>query len=191
MWLLQVRAEIFHTLEGRRDAAVLHPPLCNDNLLINELIREYMSYNGYDSALSVFLAESGQPNDKNLNRTFLRGEVMKVVSVLVTFPGAVHPSSRYIHRRDTEQTTTTRDRALENAKHLNLTGLIDLSSPSTVLVVVMNGENARGQSARCTAQYCCCTMVSIPYPLTRVGPSHALPEAFILTFRTIDLKYCT
>lgn len=31
------------------------PKLSNENLIINELIREYFEYNGYRHALSVFL----------------------------------------------------------------------------------------------------------------------------------------
>lgn len=70
----QVRAEVFHTLEGPQEG-LLPPPLSNENLLINELVREYLSYNGYANALGVFLAESGQPSDRSLDRTFLRDEV--------------------------------------------------------------------------------------------------------------------
>lgn len=78
----QVRAEVFHTLEeGPRRRGVLHPRLSNDNLLINELVRDYLSYNGYGNALSVFMAESGQPNDRTLDRDFLRDEVRMYVRV--------------------------------------------------------------------------------------------------------------
>ncbi|CAM9393021.1 unnamed protein product, partial [Discosporangium mesarthrocarpum] len=70
----QIRAAVYDVLQGPSDG-VLHPPMANDNLLINELIRDYMVYNRYDNALSVFLAESGQPNDRALDRTFLRDEL--------------------------------------------------------------------------------------------------------------------
>ncbi len=65
---------MFHTLEGPQEG-LLPPPLSNENLLINELVREYLSYNGYVNALGVFLAESGQPSDRSLDRAFLRDEV--------------------------------------------------------------------------------------------------------------------
>lgn len=71
----QVRAEVFHTLEGGTGEDMLRVPLCNDNLLINELVRDYLSYNGYSNALSVFMTESGQPKDGALDRAFLRDEV--------------------------------------------------------------------------------------------------------------------
>lgn len=35
------------------------PKLSNENLIINELIREYFEYNGYRHALSVFLPGTG------------------------------------------------------------------------------------------------------------------------------------
>lgn len=70
----QVRAEVFHTLEGPQEG-VLPTPLSNENLLINELVRDYLSYNGYSNALGVFMAESGQPIERSLDRGFIRDEV--------------------------------------------------------------------------------------------------------------------
>ncbi|CAM9925684.1 unnamed protein product, partial [Choristocarpus tenellus] len=70
----RMRAEVFKILEGPPDG-VLHPPLSNENLFINELIRDYLKYNHYDHSLSVFLAESGQPNDRALDRGFMRTEL--------------------------------------------------------------------------------------------------------------------
>ena len=74
----QVRAEIFTALEDPNEP----PPstLSNENLVINELIREYFQYNGYESALSVFLAESGQPSGPGasvLDRAFLAQELLR------------------------------------------------------------------------------------------------------------------
>lgn len=69
-----MRAEVFHTLEGPQEG-LLPPPLSNENLLINELVRDYLSFNGYANALGVFMAESGQPSDRSLDRAFLRDEV--------------------------------------------------------------------------------------------------------------------
>lgn len=40
-------------LQNKQD--VPKPKLSNENLIINELIREYFEYNGYRHALSVFL----------------------------------------------------------------------------------------------------------------------------------------
>ncbi|CAM9341399.1 unnamed protein product [Ectocarpus sp. 6 AP-2014] len=70
----KVRAEVFHTLEGPQEG-VLPTPLSNDNLLINELVRDYLSYNGYANALGVFMAESGQPIERSLDRGFIRDEL--------------------------------------------------------------------------------------------------------------------
>jgi lisH domain-containing protein FOPNL len=47
---------------------VQKPPLPKENLIINELIREYLTYNNYNHALSVFLSESGQPSEPPFSR---------------------------------------------------------------------------------------------------------------------------
>eukprot|EP00878_Enallax_costatus_P029873 GHUV01032439.1.p1 GENE.GHUV01032439.1~~GHUV01032439.1.p1 ORF type:complete len:107 (+),score=24.98 GHUV01032439.1:584-904(+) len=47
------------------------PEPCNENLIVNELIREYLIYNGYKDTLSVFLPESGQPQTRPFDRDFL------------------------------------------------------------------------------------------------------------------------
>lgn len=47
------------------------PEPCNENLIINELIREYLIYNSYRDTLSVFLPESGQPQTRPFDRDFL------------------------------------------------------------------------------------------------------------------------
>jgi len=43
--------------------------------VINELIREYLSFNGYMHTLSVFLPESGQPKEISIPRGLLASEV--------------------------------------------------------------------------------------------------------------------
>ncbi|RHX98426.1 hypothetical protein DYB36_007738 [Aphanomyces astaci] len=58
----RIRAEIFQALDEGAPKA----KLSNENLIINELIREYMEYNGYRHALSVFVPESGQPLPRTL-----------------------------------------------------------------------------------------------------------------------------
>jgi FOP N terminal dimerisation domain len=47
------------------------PQPSDENLLINELIREYLIYNGYRDTLSVFIPETGQPQQRPFDRTFL------------------------------------------------------------------------------------------------------------------------
>ncbi|KAJ0404468.1 hypothetical protein P43SY_008788 [Pythium insidiosum] len=68
----RIRAEIFSALD---DHTVPKPKLSNENLIINELIREYLEYNGYRHAHSVFLAESGQPVNPPFHRDFLAKEL--------------------------------------------------------------------------------------------------------------------
>ncbi|EAY05425.1 hypothetical protein TVAG_197260 [Trichomonas vaginalis G3] len=65
----QIRAEIYRILtEDQQNHNQI--PLCKENFIINELIREYMQFNGYSNSLSVFLHETGQPIDP-MNREFL------------------------------------------------------------------------------------------------------------------------
>lgn len=109
----QVRAEVFHTLEGPQEG-LLPPPLSNENLLINELVRDYLSFNGYANALGVFMVESGQPSDRSLDRAFLRDEVSIGIGWEKPMGGAIvyllsdvplvlfvrpHQASPYLHRQ--------------------------------------------------------------------------------------------
>lgn len=65
----EIRATIYKILtkdmEYRRST-----PVCRENLVINELIREYLQFNGFENTLSVFVPETGQPSDP-MNREFL------------------------------------------------------------------------------------------------------------------------
>lgn len=68
----KVRAEIFAALD---DEQIPRPQLPRENVIINELIREYLEYNGYHHTLSVLLPESGHPEEHQFNRQFLAGEL--------------------------------------------------------------------------------------------------------------------
>ena len=67
----RVRAEIFRALE---DTSLERPKLPSENLLINELIREYLAFNNYQNTLSVLMQESRQPHQP-LDRNFLCSEL--------------------------------------------------------------------------------------------------------------------
>lgn len=71
----QIRAEMFSVLD---ECSGTKPPICNENLIINELIQEYLEFNKYKHTASVFMAESGQ-SEMHLKRPFLENE-LKVVS---------------------------------------------------------------------------------------------------------------
>lgn len=71
----QIRSEIFAALD---DSEVPKPHLSDENLLINELIRDYLLFNGYQHTLSVFLPESGQPQSPPFDRAFLARELQVV-----------------------------------------------------------------------------------------------------------------
>ncbi|CAJ1357322.1 unnamed protein product [Effrenium voratum] len=68
----KVRAEIFAALD---DEQVQRPQLPRENALINELIREYLEYNGYYHSLSVLLPETGHPEEPQFDRRFLASEL--------------------------------------------------------------------------------------------------------------------
>ncbi|EAN97388.1 putative LisH domain-containing protein FOPNL [Trypanosoma cruzi] len=59
----ELRAAIFHALQdssAHEDGASSNrPPVPPENLLLNELIKEYMAFNGMEHSLSVFRVESG------------------------------------------------------------------------------------------------------------------------------------
>ncbi|XP_042638999.1 centrosomal protein 20 [Orycteropus afer afer] len=67
----RIRAEVFNALDDEREP---RPPLSHENLLINELIREYLEFNKYKYTSSVLVAESGQPVVP-LDRQFLIREL--------------------------------------------------------------------------------------------------------------------
>lgn len=68
----EIRESIYQAIETNDQ---VKPKLPEENLLINELIREYMSYNGYYHSASVFISESGQPEDSPLDRNFIAKEL--------------------------------------------------------------------------------------------------------------------
>lgn len=64
-----IRAELYKAI---RDETLTSPPhLSNENLMINELIREYLDFNGYRDTMSVMLPETGQPVVPAFSRSFL------------------------------------------------------------------------------------------------------------------------
>ncbi|GFR50027.1 hypothetical protein Agub_g12177 [Astrephomene gubernaculifera] len=68
----QLRADVYSALNTSSEAdQKAAPQLSSESLLINELIREYLVYNQYRGTLSVFLPESGQPEVRPFERSFL------------------------------------------------------------------------------------------------------------------------
>lgn len=62
-----IRSEIFNAMEDHDDSRA---PLTEQNLLINELIREYLEFNNYKHSLAVFTPETGLPAEP-LRRQFV------------------------------------------------------------------------------------------------------------------------
>jgi len=67
-----MRSAIYSSLENDDKKK---PNLTDENLLINELIKEYMRYNNYHHSLSVFVSESGQPKESPFDRNFIAKEL--------------------------------------------------------------------------------------------------------------------
>ncbi|XP_055990715.1 centrosomal protein 20 isoform X2 [Sorex fumeus] len=67
----RIRAEVFRALDDEQEP---RPALSHENLLINELILEYLEFNKYKYTASVLMAESGQPVIP-LDRQFLIREL--------------------------------------------------------------------------------------------------------------------
>ena len=66
----KVRAEIFNSLNDQKENAK-KSQVSNENLLINELIREYLIFNNYNNTLSVFLPETSQPVKPPFDRAYI------------------------------------------------------------------------------------------------------------------------
>ena len=64
----KIRAEIFTALDAE---TTNKPQLSNENMIINEMIREYLEYNRYYNAASVLVTETGQPSEPPFDREFL------------------------------------------------------------------------------------------------------------------------
>lgn len=64
----KIRAEIFTALDSENTGK---PKLSNENMIINEMIREYLEYNKYYNTLSVLVTESGQPEEPPFDREYL------------------------------------------------------------------------------------------------------------------------
>lgn len=68
----EIREQIYKAIETED---IPKPKVPEENLLINELIKEYFNYMGYNHSTSVFLAESGHPEEAPIDRPFISKEL--------------------------------------------------------------------------------------------------------------------
>ncbi len=68
----QIRESIFQAIENNDTPK---PKIPEENLIINELIREYFNYMGYYHSSSVFISESGHPEEPPIDRHFISKEL--------------------------------------------------------------------------------------------------------------------
>ena len=71
----QIRAEIFNTLNEQVSSK---KTLSEENLIINEIFREYLEYNNYHHTKEVFIPETGQPVVPPFRRDYI-AKRLKVV----------------------------------------------------------------------------------------------------------------
>ena len=92
-----VRAEVFQAMEDTEDPP---PEMSSENLVINELIRDYLAFNNYKHTLAVFSPEVGLPAEP-LRRQYIaqqtrlplhvgnrRGAELPLLYALTTKPSA-------------------------------------------------------------------------------------------------------
>jgi lisH domain-containing protein FOPNL len=72
----KLRSDIFNTLNN---SGKNQQGLSNQNLIINELIREYLAFNNYNYTNSVLIPEAGQP-EKPLDRKIVSSQLNLVES---------------------------------------------------------------------------------------------------------------
>ncbi|XP_028634245.1 lisH domain-containing protein FOPNL isoform X2 [Grammomys surdaster] len=77
----RIRAEVFNALDDDREP---RPSLSHENLLINELIREYLEFNKYKYTASVLIAAH-----------FLRGPPDEVQNVFLS-ESTLHPANKHL-----------------------------------------------------------------------------------------------
>ena len=65
----KIRAEVFTALDSENAGK---PQLSNENMIVNEMIKEYLEYNGYYNSASVLVAESGSPAEPPFDKEYLR-----------------------------------------------------------------------------------------------------------------------
>eukprot|EP00043_Microstomoeca_roanoka_P024926 m.7091 g.7091 ORF g.7091 m.7091 type:complete len:140 (+) comp5073_c0_seq1:149-568(+) len=71
----QMRAEVYKCfIEPHNQESSAHPKLPPENYIINELIREYLEFNGYHHTHAVLVSETHQPQER-LTRQLLADRV--------------------------------------------------------------------------------------------------------------------
>ena len=71
----QIRAEIFAAMMNSSSNKDDVDERRNENFLVNELLREYLSFNGYQQTLSVFTAEANINKKRPFDADFVAQEV--------------------------------------------------------------------------------------------------------------------
>lgn len=111
-----IRQELFNLLTGSKNADASND-ISKENFLINELIREYLQFNGYTNSLSVFMRETGHPEEP-MNRDFLSQTLNivphKLIPILYSMTATTEEDVRVVHTK-VDQDTNYLDPGSETA----------------------------------------------------------------------------
>lgn len=95
-----IRQELFNLLTG--DEKPDSGDVSKENFLINELIREYLQFNGYTNSLSVFMRETGHPEEP-MNREFLSQTLNivphRLIPMLYSMTATVDEEEHVVHTK--------------------------------------------------------------------------------------------
>ncbi|WAQ96752.1 CEP20-like protein [Mya arenaria] len=166
----RIRAEVYNSLDDTSDSK---PPLSNENMMINELIREYLEFNKYKYTASVLVSESGQPKQP-LDRAFLAEELnveedrnSTQVPLLYSLIGQFMNKNRGKSTKSAMQNRGQSSRFLDDLEHEMASGGINhITEPLVDLAIAIGEETApegRGGRLQCVlvvrAQFVQCVHV--------------------------------
>ncbi|XP_072275077.1 centrosomal protein 20 isoform X3 [Pyxicephalus adspersus] len=140
-----IRAEVFAALDDQSEA---RPVLSHENLLINEMIREYLDFNRYKYTSSVLTAETGL-SDIPLDRNFLARELNLVEDANAqSVPILYGILSHFLYGHRYAPCHPELDQSSENPTQRNFKGTADHIIKATHLAPVkMNKPNSEDSNA--------------------------------------------
>ncbi|XP_071976751.1 centrosomal protein 20 isoform X1 [Engystomops pustulosus] len=137
----QVRAEVFAALDDQSEP---RPVLSHENLLINEMIREYLEFNKYKYTSSVLTAETGL-SDVPLDRCFLSRELNLVEdSSAQSVPVLYGMLAHFLHGHKEVPCPSSQRRAESSADRISKGNLLEPTKymePSTSQSYLLQGSH--------------------------------------------------
>ncbi|KAJ3122838.1 hypothetical protein HK098_002452, partial [Nowakowskiella sp. JEL0407] len=103
----QIRASVFHALDDKEAEL---PTISIENKIINNLILEYLAFNGYKHSLGVLEAETGTESTWDLQRA----EIAKIIGLDLS----KYPATIKLIQQHSSRTQFDADETIHNRKHL-------------------------------------------------------------------------